>query len=188
MRSRVLTSAVVPAVALPALAFGHGPGLPGFGLNKAVRFVTSTVSSIAASDAAADSHRRDARPSGHQTNVRYVALNCLDRPVVRPGTFELSCADGNDTLTKLHWTAWNPGYATATGTQVVNNCTPNCAQGRFNSYPIRVILWGGTTVSGHPAERRYTMVTLLYTGRLPTVGTGSSKMAGPSSVSGDLWS
>jgi hypothetical protein len=188
MRSRVLTSAVVPAVALPALAFGHGPGLPGFGLNKAVRFVTSTVSSIATSGTAADSRRRDSHSARRHPNVHYVAINCLNKPVVRPGTFELACADGNDTLTKLHWTAWNPGYATATGTQVVNDCTPNCAQGRFDSYPIRVILWGGTTVSGHPAERRYTMVTVLYTGRLPAVGSGSSKMTGPSSISGELWS
>jgi hypothetical protein len=158
------------------LAFGGGGHLPilqGLGINPAAHTVTSTVSSVTAPGKTSATNRS-------AKTLRYVAINCLGNAVVRPGTFVLSCADGNDTLSKLHWTTWNAGFATATGNQVANDCTPNCAQGKFKSYPVRVIFWGNATVSGHSSERRYTKITLLYTGRQPTAGTPSA--------TGDLWS
>lgn len=176
MRSRALTSAFVPALALPVLALGHGSHLPilqDLGLTRATPVVTSAVSSVTTSGKTS---------TGKQSAkaLRYVAINCLGNAVVRPGTFVLACADGNDTLTKLHWTTWSAGFATATGNQVANDCTPNCAQGKFKSYPVRVIFWGNATVSGHSSEHRYTKITLLYTGHQPT--------AGEPSATGDLWS
>lgn len=188
MRSRVLASAIMPAMALPALAFGHGghaPGLPGFGIERAVRLVSSAVSSLTPAHQPPAWHSHvTTRPAA---GPRYVVIDCTGNAIVRPGTFVLACADGNDSLTGLRWNAWNPGYAAGTGTQRLNNCTPNCAQGKFRDYPVRVIFWGDAKVPGHQAQHRYTMITLLYTGRQPSVGTGSSRMAGPPSVTGDLW-
>jgi hypothetical protein len=183
MPSRVLASAVLPAIALPVLAFGHGPAFPGFGISRAVRLVTSAVSSVA--PPASSTARHAAR---HPAAIRYVAIDCQSAPVVRPQTFLLACADDGDRLSKLHWTSWGAGYADATGIQTMNDCAPSCAEGKFRSYPVRVILWGSAPVSGHSAERRYQMITLLYTGHQPSVGGGSTEMAGPLSVTGNLWS
>jgi hypothetical protein len=183
MRSRALTSAVVPALALPAFILGHGGGhlpiLQGLGITRATHAVTSTVSSATALGKTSASAKTSAAKRSAKA-LRYVAINCLGNPVVRPATFVLACADYNDSLTKLHWTTWSAGYATATGNQVVNDCTPNCAQGKFKSYPVRAIFWGTATVPGHSSERRYAKITLLYTGRQPTASTPSA--------TGDLWS
>jgi hypothetical protein len=187
MRSRIVTSALLPAIALPGLALGHGghpPALPGLGITRAVHFVTSTVGSIT-SPRAASTRRHQVKRHGPHTSVRYVVINCRGNALVRPSAFQLACADGDDYLSGLRWTAWSPGYASAGGTQVVNTCAPSCARGKFRGYPVRVILWGS---AGHGGVRRYTMITLLYTGREPSVGSGSAKMAGPPSVTGNLWS
>jgi hypothetical protein len=192
MRSRVLSSAVLPAIALPALAMSpasHTPVLPGFGISRAVHMVTTTVGSV--TSRAPGSHRaHSSLPRAASAAARprhFVAINCAGHPVVRPRAFELACADANDSLIRLHWQAWGRGYATATGIQLLNTCQPSCAHGRFHSYPVRAIFWGGAPVSGHPGEQRYTMITLLYTGQAPSVPSGSSQVPGPPSVTGSLW-
>jgi hypothetical protein len=180
MTSRVLASAVLPAIALPVLALGHSPALPGFSISRAVRLVTSAIAS--------PSRESAARPTAkHPAAIRYVAIDCQSAPVIRPHTFLLACADDGDRLNDLRWTAWDPGYATATGIQSMNDCAPSCAKGKFREYPVRVILWGSARVSGHSSERRYQMITLLYTGHQPSVNGGSAEMAGPLSETGDLW-
>jgi hypothetical protein len=189
MISRALTSAVLPAIALPALAFGHTPAVPGLGISRAVHLVTSAVGSVAA-PATTSTPRHITRPTDtarRRQPVRYVTIDCQGAPVVRPQTFLLACADGGDRLNKLHWTSWSPGYATATGIQAMNDCVPSCADGKVRDYPIRVILWGSASVTGHSGERRYQMITLLYTGHQPQVGGGDARMAGPLSETGNLW-
>jgi hypothetical protein len=191
MISRALTSAVLPAIALPALAFGHTPSIPGLGISRAVHLVTSAVGSVTAPALApASTPRHITSPTDtakRRQPASYVAIDCQGSPVVRPQTFLLACADGGDRLNKLHWASWSPGYATATGIQAVNDCVPSCADGKVHDYPIRVILWGGASVAGHSGERRYQMITLLYTAREPQVGGGKAQMAGPLSETGDLW-
>jgi hypothetical protein len=49
-------------------------------------------------------------------------------------------------------------------TEYENDCKPDCAQGHIHYYPALVVLWGSGSVPGHPAERRYTEVTLIYRG------------------------
>jgi hypothetical protein len=192
MLTRILTSAVFPAVALPALAFGHAPGTPAFGISRAVHLVTSTVSSVTwtgggTAPRAATRHALAARRSGARDGARDVVIDCTGSPVVRPKTFLLACADGNDRLAKMDWADWDSGYAMGTGVQVLNDCSPSCARGTFRDYPVRVILWGSASVPGQRSERRYEAITLLYTGHAPQVGGGSARMAGPLSVTGTLW-
>ena len=59
--------------------------------------------------------------------------------------------------------------ASGYGTEYENDCKPDCAQGHIHYYPALVVLWGSGSVSGHPAERRYTEVTLVYPGARPPV-------------------
>lgn len=187
MISRALTSAVVPAIAFPALVFGHAPVLPGFGIARAVHLVTSAVGSVT-SPRETSAPRHIVRPVRHpQAAAKYVVIDCQGAPVARPGTFPLACADDGDQLNALHWTSWSPGYATGTGIQAMNDCVPSCADGKVRDYPVRVILWGSAGVAKHPSERRHQMITLLYTGHEPQVGGGDSRMAGPLSETGNLW-
>lgn len=95
---------------------------------------------------------------------RYVVLNCNenDKAQVEPGTIYLACADDGIGLSHLHWTSWTPELASAYGTEWQNDCKPDCADGHFHNYPVVVELWGSAAVKGHPAERRYTQVTISY--------------------------
>lgn len=187
---RPLSSVIAPAVAIPALVLGtaHHAPVPGFGITKAVRLVTTTVGSITSPARLAAPRKHVARAPKRTAGPRLVVVDCAGASVVEPRTFQLACADGNDNLSKLNWSAWSAGFATATGIQTMNDCTPTCANGKFRGYPVRVILWGSAAVPRHPAQRRYAMITLLYTGKQPSVSDGSAKMAGPPSVTGGLWS
>jgi hypothetical protein len=41
------------------------------------------------------------------------------------------------------------------------------AGGHFHTYPALAILWGSAPVKGHPAERKYTELTLVFTASRP---------------------
>jgi hypothetical protein len=110
---------------------------------------------------------------GHYSE-QTVVVSCEGRLQVRPGTFTLACADGNDYLTRLSWTSWGPGLASATGIQEQNDCNPYCAAGHFHAYPVNVILWGGTPVRNEPGTDRYTKITLLYPGARPAYAGATS--------------
>jgi hypothetical protein len=62
---------------------------------------------------------------------------------VRPKEIEVS-GDGTGAVTNLVWSDWGAPHASATGTIRLNNCEPNCAQGKFTSYPATVTLAGLT--------------------------------------------
>jgi hypothetical protein len=96
---------------------------------------------------------------------RYVVLNCSFKPVVEPATLIVTCADAGIRLGGLHWTSWTPRLASAHGTFWENDCTPSCADGHFHYYPSLEVLWGSASVKGHPAERRYTELTVIFTGK-----------------------
>ena len=92
-------------------------------------------------------------------------LNCNSKPVVTPSTFTIACADAGIGVQDLHWTSWTPKLASGHGTFWGNDCTPDCADGHFDYYPSLEVLWGSARVKGHPAERRYTRLTVIFTGK-----------------------
>ena len=47
-------------------------------------------------------------------------------PIRRPRTVVLACGDGNESLDALTWTGWGAASPTASGSLVVNDCTPSC--------------------------------------------------------------
>jgi hypothetical protein len=50
--------------------------------------------------------------------------------------------DGSGYVTNLVWSGWGSSQATATGIQEVDNCSPNCAQGKYTGYPATVTVAG----------------------------------------------
>lgn len=69
-----------------------------------------------------------------------VLTGCAHHPVVRPATVVFACGDGNFYATGLHWSHWGASDAEAKGVGHQNDCTPNCAAGKFHTYPLSVRL------------------------------------------------
>jgi hypothetical protein len=118
---------------------------------------------------------------------RTVVFNCLNRAQARPRSFVLTCADGNSYLTGLSWSNWGPSRARATGAERENGCTPNCAQGMFRSYPVRVVFWRSEPVAHHPGETYFTRITLVYPGARPPAYRGGKPVTGPETQTLALW-
>jgi hypothetical protein len=151
MRRGYIATGVIAALALPGLGLGLGLGLT-------------------TSAGAATAHAAGAGAAAAAVKTpRYVVLDCESRAQVKPGTYVLTCADAGIGLQNLRWTSWTPKLASGYGTEWENDCQPNCAAGHFHYYPVVAVLWGSGGVQGHPAERRYTEVTLIYPGARPPV-------------------
>jgi hypothetical protein len=147
MKRGHITAGVITALALPGLGLGLGLGLT---------TSASAATAHAAGTAAAKS-------------PRYVMLDCGSKAQVEPGTYVLTCADAGIGLANLHWTSWTSKLASGYGTEWENDCQPNCAAGHIHHYPVLAVAWGSASVAGHPGERRYTKVTLIYPGARPPV-------------------
>jgi len=72
-------------------------------------------------------------------DARRVVGNCT-KSQVRPSAIIIACADDNLSLTRLHWSSFGGTTARGSGDYYVNDCTPDCAAGRFHSYPIELVL------------------------------------------------
>jgi hypothetical protein len=117
-----------------------------------------------------------------------VVLTCLKHGQVRPRQYILTCADANDYLTALRWAGWGPA-AFASGTNTFNDCVPTCVAGHLHSFPVLVTLWRAEPLPGHPGQRYFARLTLIYTGNrsyraggqvhhLPVTSTGSLSASG----------
>ena len=115
-----------------------------------------TTASVAT---ASVSSRAGARP-------RVIVVDCLGQQQTRPSSFILTCADAGDVLTALHWVNWG-SEAFGTGTEKINTCTPDCADGKFVSYPALITLWRPELLPGHPGVRYFTKITRIYTANRP---------------------
>ncbi|WSB04855.1 hypothetical protein OIE54_39855 [Streptomyces sp. NBC_01794] len=96
-----------------------------------------------------------------------VAVDCFSKSQVRPGDFLLACGDGNNRLTALRWSSWGPKSAVGSGLDVVNDCQPYCAAGKFHSYRVTVRLDRPETWQKHPELQHFTRMRLIYTDNRP---------------------
>ena len=94
-------------------------------------------------------------------------VGCSGQQQTRPSSLILTCADANDALTALHWVSWANNQAFGTGTEKVNTCTPDCADGKFVSYPALITLWRREPLPGHPGVRYFTRITRIYPSNRP---------------------
>jgi hypothetical protein len=96
-----------------------------------------------------------------------VLVDCSGQQQTRPSSFILTCADENDALTGLQWDSWAASQAFGTGTEKVNTCTPDCADGKLVSYPALITLWRPEPIPGHPGVRYFTRITRIYPSNRP---------------------
>jgi hypothetical protein len=107
---------------------------------------------------------------------RTVWFDCTHHGQQEPSDYILTCADAGSVLEHLVWKSWTAQQAVATGVHELNDCTPNCAEGKFIDYPVVVTLWRGEPVSGQPGERYFTMITVRYTGLRPPAYTSNGQL------------
>jgi hypothetical protein len=67
-------------------------------------------------------------------------LTCTGKVTSRPTSYTLSCADANAGWADMKWSTWSAASATGRGILRQNNCTPNCAGGKFVNYRATVTL------------------------------------------------
>jgi hypothetical protein len=89
--------------------------------------------------------------------------NC-ERAEVKPQRIVLACGDGAAIARDLVWTRWNSNEAAASGTVSQDNCTPDCASGKFIDYPARLKLSETVRVAN---TSYFTRVTISYLGQSP---------------------
>lgn len=102
-------------------------------------------------------------PTAASARGRTVVHNCTGKGVAHPARYVLACADGNAALSGMHWRDWGAARTTAPGRLTLNDCTPNCAQGHFHTYPVNVA--AGRRSRGRGAM--YRLLVVRYTGRRP---------------------
>jgi hypothetical protein len=67
-------------------------------------------------------------------------LTCTEKPTSKPRTYTLSCADYGAGWTGVTWSTWDATSASGHGFLRQNDCTPNCADGKFISYRATIDL------------------------------------------------
>jgi hypothetical protein len=128
------------------------------------------AASLAAAAGAPSSARPTAAPAVHEARQQPrspVLVDCLWHAKVRPASFILACGDGNSRLVSLHWSQWGAHAARAEGVNLVNDCKPYCAAGRFHAYRVAVRLDHVKPWKKHPRLPHYGRMTLTYEGRTP---------------------
>ncbi len=115
------------------------------------------------------------------SSSQVVLLNyCSGRSQVRPTTFDLPGCMSNEFLTALKWASWRSiGYGS--GLFEVNNCTPNCAEGKYVKYPILTVLWRAEPRPKHAGQVYFSRLTVIFTGKVPR-GPAAQTFVLPSSV------
>src|SRR2546423_5191350 len=86
------------------------------------------------------------------SHVRIPGCGGADRAAYKPDTVIVACGDGNFVVVKLEWTKWTRKAAGGSGTGKLNNCMPNCAQGQFRSYKVKLIASKPVTCSNGKRE------------------------------------
>jgi hypothetical protein len=86
------------------------------------------------------------------SHVRIPGCGGVDRAEYKPDKVIVACGDGNFYVTKLEWKKWTRKAASGNGTGKLNDCMPNCAQGQFHSYKVKLIASKPVTCSNGKRE------------------------------------
>jgi len=99
-----------------------------------------------------------------------VVGNCRQSQV-KPKEIILACADVNLYVDKIKWQSFGAAKATGSGTYVENTCTPNCAAGKYKSYPVSLTLSNAKPCFDRQNDYRKMAVT--FTAAAPPPGRKS---------------
>jgi hypothetical protein len=174
---RLLAAGVVPGLAVTACGSVTQIGVPAPGTARST--AASGARASASASAAASSLPMAPQPSASSpasVASSTVWFDCTHHGQVEPSDYILTCADAGSVLEHLTWKSWTAQQAVATGVHELNNCTPNCAEGKFIGYPVVVTLWRSEPASGQPGEQYFTRITVRYTGPRPPAYTSNGQL------------
>jgi hypothetical protein len=92
------------------------------GTRAVVLIATAAVAALAASAVAGG-------------NKPLLIGNCA-KPKFKPASVILACGDASLGATNVVWSSWTNKVATGAGTGQLNDCNPNCAQGKTKTAPM----------------------------------------------------
>jgi len=99
-------------------------------------------------------------------------------PACRAGC-ELS-GDSTTSLWDMTWTAWGSAEAAGTGTEKLDDCTPDCAAGTLHAVPVRVTLGRPVMVCVSGAATWFwSRVSFDWPDGLPAAFSGANAPANP---------
>lgn len=75
----------------------------------------------------------------HAVPVKTI-IDCNGRRLVRPTEIVFTCADYGDQIQSLRWATWGAQTAAGDGYEHVNQCVPDCADGKWAVFPVHVEL------------------------------------------------
>ena len=90
--------------------------------------------------------------------------NCA-KAKFKPASVILTCGDASFGATEMVWSSWTQKNAVGTGTGQVNDCMPNCAQGKTKKAPIQ--LKPGAPRKCSNGRRIFTKVKFTWTQQVP---------------------
>lgn len=137
-------------IVLPAAAFAAGLTILTTGCQSAGAGVAAPASSASSAPATATSSspvavtRTTAPPSTAPGPVVYLAEGgsvtgtWLHAPACGSGC--VLSGDSTVSLWHMTWSTWSSTTAVGTGTEKLDDCTPNCAQGTLHPVPVTVTL------------------------------------------------
>jgi len=146
-----------------------------------------TAGCASASPAASVAPAAHAQPAGAASAagpVVYLAEGgsvtgtALRAPACRAGC-ELS-GDSTAALWDMTWTAWGSAEAAGTGTEKLDDCTPNCAAGTLHAVAVRVVLGKPVMVCVSGAARWFwSRVSFDWPDGLPAAFSGANAPLNP---------
>jgi hypothetical protein len=98
---------------------------------------------------------------------------------LRPTLIFIGCATSADYLSRLVWTDWTATSAIATALHNVDDCKPNCAQGGYLRFPVRVTLSG--------PQRQGALTVFHRISVIPTTSVGTAETATVPPGTGPVW-
>lgn len=88
--------------------------------------------------------------------------------------------DGTTALWDMTWSTWNSTMAVGSGTEKLDDCTPNCAAGTLHAVPVKVTLSRPAMVCASGTGRwLWTRVSFTWPGGLPAAFSGGDAPLNP---------
>jgi|tagenome__1003787_1003787.scaffolds.fasta_scaffold20562019_1 hypothetical protein len=115
--------------------------------------------SVGASTGAGAADGTKSLTTAHSARGVGVVAKCRGRATTRPSFVVFACGDGNFYAKRITWDSWGGSRATGRGTAHVNSCDPNCAEGKFETFPVRISV---SRVRSCHGGRRYTRATTSF--------------------------
>jgi hypothetical protein len=156
-------------------------------MSRSRHFVLAGVVGVTAAlvphAAAAGSIGGESDPVAASGQGRVLLIYNCERGRYKPRRVIVTCADANFRVRSIRWSSWTRREARGRGTALVNDCDPNCAQGTFRRYRIRLRAFRPRLTGGCVPGSLFTRLGWRFPQRKPrgTPGTGRTRLVCPPS-------